>query len=201
MKIVNTSKKISFAKKLVANCAIIKKEDTSYPCQIYSLDKNTDSDYFETVKNAEDWKNGRYLCYLKEDLKTIEDDEEYEIFALEDKNGDCLCYSETAKRASNVTEILFLETVPSQTFLNSHKSKFKYIGETLLSFMIKKAKTEKENRVELHPSILSTTFYKNKCFFIQPRNEVYPYYLNKNRFSKLIKQNERHTHSTIELIG
>ena len=203
MKISSLSSQISFKKTLVANCSVIKKEDTSYPCQIFSLDDDGDINYFDNVNNRNDWINSRYLCYLNKDLKTIKDDFDYgyRIYALETNDGDCLGYSEIVKRDDGVDEILFLETVPTQTFLNSHKSKFKYIGETLLSFMVKKSQQEESRQVELQPSILSTAFYRDKCFFIPPEKEVDPYYLTRNSFSKLIKQNEEHTHSSIELIG
>ena len=201
MNITKLSNKISFSKTLVANCSVIKKEDTPYPCQIYSLDKNSDADYFETVNNAQDWQSGRYLCYLKQDIKTIEEDTGYNIFTLETREGDCLGYSEVAKRDNGIDEVLFLETVPSQTFLNAHKSQFKYIGETLLSFMVKRSQKEESMRVELQPSILSTSFYRDKCFFSAPDKEVDPLYLTSDKFSKLIKRNEGHTYSTIELIG
>lgn len=203
MKIISSTSQISFKKTLVANCSIIKKEDTPYPCHIFSLDEDSDINYFDEINNKQDWNNARYLCYLKEDLKTIEDDIDYgyRIYSLESDNGECLGYSEVVKKDDGVDEVLFLETVPTQTFLNAHKSKFKYIGETLLSFMVKKSQNEKSKRVELHPSILSTAFYRDKCFFIPPEKEVDPYHLSRNRFSKLIHQNEEHTHSTIELVG
>lgn len=201
MKITNLTSQISFKKTLVANCSVIKKENDSFPCRIFCLDSTNDVDYFETVKNSQDWQKARYLCYLKEDLKTVEEDFDYDIFTLETHDGDCLGYSEIVKKDNNVNEVLFLETVPTQTFLNAQKAQFKYIGETLLSFMVKKSKKEKVKRIELHPSILSASFYKDKCFFIPPEKEVDPYHLSKNRFSKLINQNELHTHSSIELIG
>ena len=201
MKISSLTSQIPFKKTLVANCSVIKKENMSYPCSIYSIDKNSDIDYFDLVSNSSEWVNARYLCYLKEDLKTIEEDIGYDIFALESKDGACLGYSEVVKTSDDVDEVLFLETVPTQTFLNSHKSTFKYIGETLLAFMVKKSQSENSLKVELHPSILSTSFYKDKCFFSPPQSDIEPYYLTFNKFSKLIKQNEEHTKSSIELIG
>ena len=203
MRITKLSNKISFSKTLVANCSVIKKDDTPYPCHIFSLDDDSDINYFDNVNNKQDWNNARYLRCLKQDLKTIKDDiaDGYRIYSLETMDGDCLGYSEVVKRDNSVDEVLFLETVPTQTFLNSHKSKFKYIGETLLSFMVKKSQQEESRQVELQPSILSTAFYRDKCFFIPPEKEVDPYYLTRNSFSKLIKQNEEHTHSSIELIG
>ena len=203
MKITSLTGQVSFKKTLVANCSIIKKEDIPYPCRIFSLDENSDIDYFDNVNNKPDWNNARYLCYLKEDLKTIEEDIDYgyRIYSLEGPDGDCFAYSEVVKKDDGIDEVLFLETVPTQTFLNAHKSKFKYIGETLLSFMVKKSQEEKSRRIELHPSILSTAFYRDKCFFVPPKKEVDPYHLCRNHFSKLIQQNEEHTLSSIELIG
>ena len=201
MKIQNLSSQYSFKKSLVANCSIIKKESTSIPCQIFSLNQVDDIDYFEKAKNFDEWKSARYLCYLKEDLKTIDDYEDYSIYALESLDGDCLAYSEIVKKPNDVDEVLYLETVPNQTFLNSQKSTLKYIGETLLAFMVKKSKEEKSRKIELHPSIASTSFYVENCMFSPPKSDVEPYYLPVNRYSKFLKKNEEHTKSTIELVG
>ncbi|MBQ8886382.1 MAG: hypothetical protein IJY61_01610 [Candidatus Gastranaerophilales bacterium] len=201
MKIQNLLNPVSFKKTLVANCSVIKKENTVLPCQIYSLSQKDDIDYFEKVSNAKEWKSARYLCYLKDDLKTIDEDEDYSIFTLENLDGDCLAYSEIVKKPQNIDEVLYLETVPSQTYLNSHKATCKYIGETMLSFMVKKSKQEKSRRVELHPSISSTSFYLDNCYFTKPHCDTEPFYIPRYRYPKLIEKNETHTHSTIELIG
>lgn len=201
MKISSLLNQFSFKKTLVANCSVIKKEDTVLPCQIFSLSQKEDIDYFEKVNNSKDWECARYLCYLKDDLKTIDDDEDYSIFALETLDGNCLAYAEMVKKTQNVDEVLYLETVPSQTYLNSHKATCKYIGETMLSFMVKKSKQEKSRRVELHPSISATSFYLDNCYFSKPHCETDPFYLPRYRYPNLIDKNERHTHSSIELIG
>lgn len=201
MNISSFLSQVSFKKTLVANCSVKKKEGGSLYCQIFSLNQTDDLDYFEKAKNSNEWRNARYLCYLKDDLKTIDDDEDYSIFALETFDGDCLAYSEMVNKPNNVNEVLYLETVPSQTYLNSPKSTLKYIGETMLAFMVKKSQVEKSKRVELHPSISSTHFYLDNCFFSKPVCETEPFYLPRLRYSKFLNRNENHTSSSIELVG
>lgn len=201
MKISSLTRQISFSKTLVASCSVIKKENIPFPCKVYSLSQKDDLDYFEKTANVEEWKNARYLCYLKDDLKTIDDDIDYSIYTLETETGECLGYSEIVKKKGNVDEILFLETVPSQAFSNSYRSTYKYIGETLLSFMVKKSQSEKASRVELHPSVSATSFYRDKCFFSPPAKDTEPFHISRFKYNKLIKQNEEHTHSQITFVG
>ncbi len=200
MKILSSLNLVSFKKTLVANCSVIKKDNTKVPCSIYDLNQHDDSDYFEKIPNKNDWNGARYLCYLKEDLAELDDKPDRKIFALEDNNGECLGYSEVLYD-ENINEVLFLETVPTQNFSSREKSSFKYIGETLLSFIVKQSKEQKVKSVELQATVASTNFYKDKCFFKLPIKETDPLYLISRDFSKLIKQNEEHTKSSIELIG
>lgn len=200
MEIAGSLSKVSFQKTLVANCAVIKKDNTKVPCSIYDLNQHEDSDYFEKIPNKTDWNGARYLCYLKEDLAEFDDKPNRKIYSLENKNGDCFGYSEVLYDDDNINEILFLETVPTQNFSSREKSSFKYIGETLLSFIVKQSKEQKVKNIEVQASIASTNFYKDKCFFRLPKKETAPLYLINRDFSKLIKQNEEHTKSSIELV-
>lgn len=200
MKILSSLNKVSFKKTLVANCSVIKKDNTKVPCSIYDLNQHDDSDYFEKISNKSDWNGARYLCYLKEDLAELDEKPDRKIYVLEGNNLDCLGYSEVLYD-DNINEVLFLETVPTQNFSSRQKSSFKYIGETLLSFIVKQSKEQKVKSVELQATVASINFYKDKCFFRLPKKETDPLYLINRDFSKLIKQNEEHTKSSIELIG
>ena len=143
MKISSLFNKVSFKKTLVAHCSILKKDNVSFPCKIYSLNQKDDSDYFETIENKADWKGAKYLCYLKDDLKSIDDKPNRNIYVLQSEQGDCLGYSEIDYGENGIDEVLFLETVPTQNYSRRDKSSFKYIGETLLSFLLKKSKEKK----------------------------------------------------------
>lgn len=201
MKISNFISKVSFNKSLVANCSVIKKDNTPISCSVYNLTQKDDSNYFDNIPNKHDWFGSKYLCYLKEDLKNLDSKQNRNIYSLESLNGDCLGFSEIEYGTNSVNEVLFLETVPTQNFSSREKSSFKYIGETLLSFLVKKSKEQKAKRVELQATVASINFYKNKCFFRTPKKETDPLYLLKRDFSKLINQNEKHTQSSIELVG
>lgn len=201
MQISNSSKKISFKKTLAANCSIIKKENIPFPCSIYELTQEEDYDYFNKIPNKNDWNGARYLCYLKEDLESLNEKKNRKIYSIESKDGNCLGYSEIDYGTNKIDEILFLETVPTQNFSNREHSTFKYIGETLLSFLVKKSQKKKSKKIELQASIASINFYKNKCFFTTPQKELDPFFLRKRNFADLISQNEKHTQSTIELVG
>ena len=73
MKITNLTSQISFKKTLVANCSVIKKENDSFPCRIFCLDSTNDVDYFETVKNSQDWQKARATYEHLIDLATDDD--------------------------------------------------------------------------------------------------------------------------------
>lgn len=203
MKISSLNKQISFSKTLVANCSVLNKNDGPIPCKIYSLNQQEDSDYFEKIPNASDWENAKYLCYLKVDLERFDDFvyKDYSIYALENEEGDCLGYSEISNKYLGTDEVTYLETVPSQAYYNRRKSKLKYIGETLLSFMVKKAQKDSKDFVELYPSMASTMFYMKKCFFTPYDDDPDTFYLDKYNFDKLIKNNEQNTNSSIELLA
>ncbi|MBE7705346.1 MAG: hypothetical protein E7Z90_06000 [Cyanobacteria bacterium SIG29] len=192
---------IAFGKTLVGTCAIQRKGVGSQSCFIFDLDKNSDYNYFDKINNAEDWDCAKYLDYTIYDLKDIEH-KPFSIYVLETSKRDCLGFAQVTDINPSTSELLLLETVPSQVERNSkNHPAFKYIGETLLSFITKKLQSEGKERIEVYPAICAESFYSNKCFFTKYSGYDDPSFLPKEKFANLIKQNEKHTGKSIELVG
>ena len=202
MKINSLSSFISFKKSLVANCSVLHECQGPLPCSIYRLSEREDSDYFELLPNKKDWENARYLNYLIEDLNALSDFPYFSIYTLENKDGECLGYTEIAENTNDSYEILLLETAPKFISKNTKNPKFyKYIGETLIAFLAKKSLKEKKSFLDVEPSVTAEQFYTHNCFFKKPHNNDSPYFLKRSKYKKIISQNEEHTSSKIRFVG
>ena len=88
-------------------------------------------------------------------------------YTLENSNGDCLGYIATLilNTARNKENIQYLEVCPSFAFANGERS-LKYIGQSLVSFLI--AQAQREGKSKVCVPVYSTSakdFYYKKCGF------------------------------------
>ncbi len=204
MKISKITPNVSFAKRIVAKCNVIKNEKFPYPCIIYELNEEKDKDYFTEINNQEDWEHAKYKNYLIDDLKHAIKSPNLAVYVMEAQDGKCLGYTELINEDDNTVEILLLETNPKQVSKrNKNLPIFKYIGETLLAFTVKKAKRENKTAIQVQPSITAEKFYTDKCFFKKPADyyKGEPFVLPRSRFKKFIDQNRMHTKSSINIVG
>ena len=101
----------------------------------------------------------------------------------------------------NKKEVLFLETCPNYSSSNSDR-KAKYIGETLLAFITKLAKKDKNDKVSISVYTQNAKpFYVDKCKFVQASKASKAIELPKNKFVHFLLQNGLHTKRKIELIS
>ena len=97
---------------------------------------------------------------------------------------------------------MLLETAPKLVSWNTKNfSQYKYIGETLISFLAKKCLKEKKLHLDVEPSVSAEHFYTQNCFFKKPRDIDSSYSLRRSKFKKIIVQNEEHTSSKIRFVG
>lgn len=192
---------ISFGKTLQATCNILDRNKVPQKAYIYELDDaKEDMDYFFHLKNEEDWIDSGFLDYLACDTKFIIYSPKESIYVLETKNGDCLGLMTTKNdKARGTLTLEVLETAPSCTKQeNKKEQKAKYIGETLLSFLIQKAQNNNYKKIVLDSTQEAYDFYGKKCHFAQSRQEESRFVLYVENGQKLINQNERHTQAKID---
>ena len=202
MKVNGLSSFISFKKSLVANCSVLHNTQGSIPCAIYKLSEKEDSDYFELLPNKKDWETARYLEYLISDLQSLSKTPYFSIYSIENNSGDCLGYTEISEKSNVAYEILLLETAPKLVSWNTKNfPQYKYIGETLISFLAKKCSKEKKSHLDVEPSVSAEHFYTQNCFFKKPRDLESSYSLRRSKYKKIIAQNEEHTSSKIRFVG
>lgn len=193
---------INFGKTLKARTSVLNAKGDSVPCSIYKINPHTDGDYFEKLSNDENWQNSEYVDFLDEEIPYVRETPENEFFVLETNKGECIAISEvTEKPKKYVLDIL--ETSPICVNDRKHKNaKYKYAGETIISFLAKMAAKHKKECIQTEPVISAKKFYTDKCHFSpRPDAEDYHVFLNNKDYNTLIRQNETHTNSKIELLN
>ena len=192
MKIHNLQS-LYFGKTLYGKCNV--RRGRSYlPCKIYRLDERKDINYFEEMKNHYEWKDNNYIKFVEADLPFAIRSPETNVFVMEDKNSNCLAYSEITNFHNNIS-LDVLEVNPKYTNEKSN-SKITYIGETFLAFLACFAIKTNKDKIESLAEDSAYDFYTKKCFF-SPKNETddMNVVLSKRQFYKLISKNKKHTNN------
>lgn len=193
---ISTVKNISFSKKLVANCHIGTCED-KHEAKIYQLDKESDYFLFRKVKDVGDWQNSFYFLTLM--CEFCSDYKKSQYYVMEDEKGKAICFSKTTK-AKKKTDLDYIETVPKLS-ANSLSRKIKYIGETMLAYLV--LESDSENKILNVPNVANRdrtkSFYYEQCGF--KKNGKHAAYMPKESVKDFIEQNKMHTGSTIEIIA
>ena len=202
MKINTQNPQINFNKRLEAKASVIR-DGKPLPCNIYSLDYDEDKLYFKNLSDDNNWEMGYFPEVADIDFTTPYTP--YEFFAIEDNDANCLGYAEVLKKNFFFTkpekklEICLLETCPDFSKNNKFR-KTKYIGETLLSFIVKKAKENNISKICV-PTFAERAylFYTKNCNFEDMALSPDRLVLQKSNYDSLLQQNEQHTGHHIEL--
>ena len=162
MKITQSDKSISFAKKLVATCTIQRNNKTA-ECNIFELNREEDRDYFYKQECKKDWEENTYLHEVGYALE--ENFPSERIFVLENKKKQCLGFALIELRNdSKAMDLSLLETCQPYSYRNKDR-KIKYVGENLITFLAKLAKKENYEKFCIPiSSIFAKNFYF-KCGF------------------------------------
>ncbi len=204
MKINNMNTGINFGKRLLAKTAVLGRTGVPVPCNIFKIDADTDKDYFEKVSASEDWKNGEYVDILDEDISYYaSDDENISMYAMETENGKCIGIAELSEGKDEKYNLNILETTPVSTNDRRHKNPpYRYIGETMLSFLTNLAIKNGKKSIRTEPADSAADFYTQKCYFKKPKDDdIYHVALKKKSFNKLISQNAEHTKTKMQFLG
>lgn len=193
---INFSNNINFQKKLVAKAGILtngKTEDVN----IYHLDKKEDSIDLENASKSPEWQGNYYLDsegIERWDLNWLI----YNIFTIENKNKDILCYAIVNDKGSKARNIEFIETMPKTSSYNQANRRSKYIGETMLAFLASKL-NKRDLTVGMIAQRPQTINFYSHCGF--KKYKSHGGIIENNQADRLIKKNHKHTGKKIELIG
>lgn len=200
MKIIGLNN-IFFQKKLVAKCAV-KKGTQNEQCSIYKLDSIDDIYYFDDIAKTSEWQRPYFLTSIMYRLgNDIASNDYINYYAIENSDNKCLGYCRVDDSIDKFSSLTHLE-VMSDASHNNPERKYKYIGETLVAFLAKKAKCLKKESVKVpNMSMSAMKFYLDKCKFltrdfINFSSSELPF----ERFEELETQNAKHTGQTIEIM-
>ena len=131
------------------------------------------------------------------DLPELKNEPGRAVYSIENSKGECLGFTEVSKHKYDM-EINILETAPNlaNNTKNSH-SPVKYVGETLLSFVINKAFQGLNHEINLYPGKSSVGFYADKCLMDYDDKKklcTLPFI----RYGVILQQNADHTGSYID---
>ncbi len=189
---------LSFKKRLAANCAVLNRNAQSdEPCSIYRILPDEDADYFTKLRKDENWKNSEFLEFAIYELPYLKRDKRYEMYSIENKDGNCLGFAEIEK-GKDFVQIQSLETAPK--FANSKKSKYRYIGETFVAFSTKIAQLLNKPILRVNPAEDAIDFYSQKCGMDYDEDRVICE-LHQDQYHDLLSQNVRHTGRSIEIVA
>lgn len=194
------SNKVNFQKRLVAKCTVGEKEN-SKPVKIYELNKDTDAIWLHRAYFNTDWQGNYYLNDIIDEFEETSRDNGDKYYIMEDEKGRALSCAVLDTKRNKQFALDYIETAPRLSQENPISRKTKFIGETMLAFMVKIAKNNKKDfKVKcVAPRPETEKFYFEQCGFrpIQRQSAI----LDFEKFPDLIEQNERHTGSTIEILG
>lgn len=192
----NNINNLSFQKRLIANCKIVDK-GKSVPCQIFELNKRDDADYFKSLLKERGWKGQGFVEYI-DDIFSHSGCGDAKFYAIENAKNKKLGFCQIYQEPNQYDELEIIEVMPKAAHDNSSRN-IKYIGETLMTFLVEKAKREgKKSFVIPVPIPDARDFYKN-CGFAECGDRAF--LMKANNFDNLINKNIEHTGSTINFVG
>lgn len=188
---------IFFQKKLMANCTI-GEPNNQKKAKIYMLEYPQDINYYTKYNKSYEWEGNYYLDRMPENFSDYTPNIDY--YVMEDENNQMICYS-VLKRKRSRNDLQFIETMPKMSSYNMCNRKIKYIGETMLAFLIGLTKEDGANfeisRIAQRPKTQS--FYFDLCKFT-PIDDGCSGYMEKKKFDKFIKRNASHTGKEIKRV-
>lgn len=185
---INKINNLLFEKKLKANCTVLK-DGAKYPCKIYEINTQEDSDYFKNNSINTNWdKSGFWLnmernfnkYYPKQKTYVIEDDRE------------CLGFIDTEINNKG-QKIEYIESQPQ-----NGKRGFKYIGETILAFLANEAQRYNIPKIYIDCWLEEAEGFYHKCGFEGGESDYSSFFIQNPNYGKIIEQNYRHTGEKID---
>lgn len=199
MKISNQNSNVLFGKSLVASCSVKRKTGELEKCHIYKLNKAEDFDYFSKLKDSPNWENDKYVSITNGLFLSPYSSKNANLYAIEDKSGSCLGYVRTisVEDCEKREQIDFLETCPTLSS-NNKKRDVKYVGQSLIAFIVGLAKNENKQGVYV-PVVAKNArkFYLKKCYFKNDTALKHGVVLDNSDYEKILKKHRNNTQSAI----
>lgn len=196
---INNVKLVSFQKRHIANCSIIKEEKPEQ-CKIYRMEKS-DLDYFKKLKVKDSWQDAHYLENIDAMMKyrTLGG---RQIYSMEDSENNCIAFCEVDHECNDSDILEFIEVAPTSSS-NNKERKTKYAGETMLSFLTGYAiQNGKQTLIVDSPTQEAKEFYSKKCGMTERKTLTRTdFIIDEEGIDALLKRNKLHTGSEIEYRG
>ena len=192
---------VTFGKTLVGQCDLRRENHKKVPCNIFQLNYHEDKDYFLKLEKSRPWQNAWFMWDMDSEFNSDVTGER--TYVMESKGGRCLGYIAmlTDYDDQKEEEIVYLETCPKYQTKNSNRT-LKYIGETLISFIIGTLDKKKTEAVIIKAySETGKPFYINNCGFEECEERNNSLLLKNKDFKKLSSKNEKHIKSKIQYFG
>ena len=193
---INSTNNISFQKKLVAHCSVLHKGKPEH-CKIFELDKIVDWDYFKNLLTNRDWRGQAFVEMIDESFNYGRlSNQKY--YAIETQKGKKIDFSQIDEFYPDMDELVIIETMPCATHENPDRKR-KYIGETMLAFLVEKARLNGKTGFRVQTPIPDAyDFYTKKCGFA--RHAENGLVMEEVEYDTFIKMNGKHTGQKVEII-
>jgi len=197
---IHPQNNFAFEKKLVAKCKVGTGENRQ-KAKIYEIEYPQDITYLHKISLDEDWNGNFYIDQIEDDFENAPKKPNEHFYVMEDSKGNCLCISELDKANEKQNSLDFIETAPFLSTYNRNGNRIRYIGETMLAFLVKLTKNENKKRFFI-PLVANRertlNFYYVQCGFNRQGTTGS---LVKKNYDKFIHSNEQHTNSSINLVN
>ena len=184
----------SFQKRLVATSALPKGIDDE-EIKIYHLDESDDYKELSRAQRNIIWKDNKYLDSIKNEWSITHG--RYDVYTMESSNKDIICFSVVDNQRKKETQLKFIETAPQYSYKNKKNRPFKYIGETMIAFLIRKSHKKNFEVSEVRDYDATKKFYFDICEMEKSGKKGA--ILKKENIDSFIKKNKKHTGSEIKV--
>ena len=198
MNISKINPQINFQKTLCAKAKVLK-DNKPYDVNIYKLDNKNDDVEFVRAKNNPLWARDYYLKELWADFCCFVDDglEFYEMESDDLHQPICFVESIPDLEHQNVT---YIETAPQLSTYNKQNRKYKYIGQTMLSFFAGLCQRNIQDLkiCDVEDREDTKKFYFSLCGMeeLPPNNAILRY----EKLDAFVNSNAKNTGSEIEYV-
>lgn len=189
--------KIPFQKTLKATCKVKGVNDKVRDAKIYRLDDiQNDLNEFIRANDSANWQGNMYLEEMYLIFKNLYH-EEYDVFdfyVMENEKKEPICFAMTDKMHKGSDCLEYIEVAPRFSKDNKNNRKMKYVGETMMSFLINVAKKRGlDFRItDIAPRQEAVDFYDKQLGFEVDELESSGF-MPKENFDDLILKNQKHT--------
>lgn len=198
---INSNNYINFQKKLVATSKV-GDVGARQKVNIYELDKFSDRVDLDRLYMTSAWDKSYYVEeindeFAKKFFTPLGQDSHFYIMENSQKEPICVSVLNKANRKKN--QLDYLETAHSYSTYGDGTRRVRYIGETMLAFLVKMTKKEDKNFEvpDVAQREKTKAFYFDHCGFKQIGDRVA--YLKKKNFKNFLSLNKSHTGSKIKI--